>query len=100
MDIASKRQKATENRLLSALASEERERLLPGLEVVALNPGDVLYQPGERIRYVMFPTNGILATTVAMRDGATAEAGIVGREGMVGYCTFLGCDTAPFQTVV
>src|SRR5207249_1265609 len=25
---------------------------------------------------------------------------IVGREGMVGYCTFLGCDTAPFQTVV
>ena len=35
-----------------------------------------------------------------MKGGATAEAGMVGREGMVCLCTFLVCDTTPFQAVV
>jgi CRP-like cAMP-binding protein len=60
----------------------------------------VLYEPGQRIPYVHFPTKGVIATTVRMADGRSAEAGMVGREGMVCPCILLECDTTPFEAVV
>jgi hypothetical protein len=44
-----------ENSLLAAVPRKDYRRLLAGLEPVTLTFGEVLYEPGETIRYVYFP---------------------------------------------
>ena len=100
MPSSPKSQDAVQNRLLAALPRNDYLRLAPRLEVIPLVLGEVLYEPGQPIPYVHFPTRGVIATMVRMKDGATAEAGMVGREGMVCVCTFLEVDITPFQATV
>lgn len=87
------------NRILSATHREEYERLLPRMEYVELRRGGVLYEAGEQIRHVFFPYGGTISVVVQMRDGAQAEVGVVGREGMLGLPLVLGTDTAPFRAL-
>jgi len=42
--------------MLAALPRKQYQRLLAGLESVALTFGEVLYEPGERIGMLIFPT--------------------------------------------
>ena len=44
------------NRLLATLPKNEYKRLLPMLKTVNLVLGEVLYEPGEAIKYVIFLT--------------------------------------------
>ena len=88
------------NRLLAALPAEEYERLLPHLEPVSLSLGETVYESGERMDYVYFPTDSIVSLLYTMLDGATAEMGLVGREGVVGIALFMGGDTMPNRAVV
>jgi hypothetical protein len=41
----------TGNRILAKLPPKEQERLLPRFEIARLERGQVLYEPGEIIRY-------------------------------------------------
>ena len=50
-----------ENRLLSALPREEYERLAPHLKEVSLPQSQVLWHPGESIRYVYFPNHCMIS---------------------------------------
>ncbi len=88
------------NRLLAALPAEEYERLLPHLEPVSFSLGETVYESGERMEYVYFPTDSIVSLLYTMLDGATAEMGLVGREGVVGIALFMGGDTMPNRAVV
>ena len=88
------------NRLLAALPKDEYRRLLPDLELVPLNFGEVIYKPGDLIRHVYFPTAGILSLLAAAEEHATLEVGIVGREGMVGLPIFMGVKTSRDCAVV
>jgi len=89
------------NWLLTGLPKEEYARLLPHLEAVALDTGQVLYQPQEPIRYLYFPDNGcVVSLTTAMEDGSTVEVGAVGSEGLVGLSVFWGVQTSPYGAVV
>ena len=88
------------NRLLAALPPEEYERLLPCLEPVSFALGDIVYESGERMEHVYFPTDSIVSLLYTMLDGATAEMGLVGREGVVGIALFMGGDTMPNRAVV
>ena len=62
--------------------------------------GDVLYEPGVKLRYVYFPTTSIVSLLYVMEDGASAEIAIVGNEGMLGISLFMGGDTTPSRAVV
>jgi CRP-like cAMP-binding protein len=89
-----------ENRILAALSTSEYERLLPHLEEVSLKLGEVLSRPNEPLDYVYFPHRGTISAVVLMEDGAEAEIGIVGNEGMYGLSVILGTDTSPLQAIV
>jgi CRP-like cAMP-binding protein len=88
------------NRLLAALPRREFTRLLRRLALVPLGQGEVLYEAGEPIPFVYFPESGLVSIVAPMGDGAIAETGMVGKEGMVGIPLFLGKQRAPFRAVV
>lgn len=88
------------NRLLAALPKREYQRLRPNLEQFPLVFREILYEPGDLIRNVYFPTGGVIALLAAGEDRATFEVGIVGREGMVGMPIFMGVTTSRDRAVV
>ncbi len=81
-----------QNRILAALPEDDYQRLAPHLEPIALPSREVLHEAETPIRWVYFPTSGIVSLVLVMGDGALAEVGMVGREGMVGVSVFLGSD--------
>lgn len=88
------------NRLLAALPKDEYQRLLPKLKPVPLVFREVIYESGDLIRNVYFPTSGIISLLAAVEDRATLEVGIVGREGMVGLPAFMGVKASGNRAVV
>jgi len=82
--IAAVARAGTPNRLLAALPAKEYERLLAGLEPIKLTYGEVLYEPGERMRHVYFPSDCLVSLLTVVEGHRALEVGLVGREGMVG----------------
>jgi CRP-like cAMP-binding protein len=89
-----------ENHLLSALAIEEYEHLLPNLQNVALTQGDIIYDFGGHLDYIYFPTTSVVSLLYTTEEGSTAEMGLTGNDGVVGLALFLGGDTMPNRAVV
>ena len=88
------------NRLLAVLPAIERERVYPGLELVSMPLGKVLYESGSQLDHVYFPANSIVSLLYVMADGASAEIAVVGNDGMVGVALFMGGETTPSRAVV
>src|ERR1041385_492859 len=88
------------NQLLAALPKDEYGRLAPSLKPFPLVFGEVIYEPGDLIRRVFFPTSGIISLLANVEEGGTREVGIVGREGLVGMPLFMGVKTSPNRAVV
>ena len=88
------------NRLLAGLGPKVHERLAPHLERSPLDLGQVLHQPGSRMRHVYFPTTAIVSLLYVMEDGASAEIAVVGNDGILGISLFMGGDTTPYWAVV
>jgi CRP-like cAMP-binding protein len=93
-------QSLAESRLLAALPPAERARLLPELESTAFSPGDVVYESGQRLQHIYFPTSCIASLVIATQDGVTAEVALVGNEGALGIALFLGGATMLNRAVV
>ena len=90
----------TQNRLLAALPSAEFERLSGHLELVLMPLGEALYESGDLLRYVYFPTTSIVSLLFVLENGSTAEIAVVGNEGIVGISLFMGGKTTPSRAVV
>jgi CRP-like cAMP-binding protein len=88
------------NHLLAAFPAAERERLFPQLELVAMPLGSVLYESGDVLRYVYFPTTAIVSLLYVLADGASAEISVVGNEGLIGIALFMGGETTPSRALV
>jgi len=93
-------QAPTRNHLLAALPAADYQRLEPHLEPVELTLGCAIYESGERMCHVFFPTAGIVSLLYVLADGATTEFALVGNCGMVGISTFMGGDSTPSRAVV
>jgi CRP-like cAMP-binding protein len=88
------------NRLLLALQPDELAELKPHLETVSLASGRVLAEPNERLSHAYFPESCVVSFVRRMNDGATAEVGTVGDEGVVGLPLYLGASSGLSLTVV
>jgi CRP-like cAMP-binding protein len=89
-----------DNHLLSVLPKTEWERIAPHLVELDMPLGEVVYESGDRLDYVYFPTTAIVSLLYVMEDGASAEIAIVGNEGLIGIALFMGGETTPSRAVV
>lgn len=89
-----------QNRLLGSLPESVRDNLFPFLEAKSLELGDVLYESGDRLPHVYFPTDSIVSLMYVMEDGAAAEISVVGNEGVVGIAVFMGGASTTSRAIV
>jgi CRP-like cAMP-binding protein len=88
------------NHLLSVLPEAEWERIGPHMVEVDMPLGQVVYESGDRLRHVYFPSTAIVSLLYVMENGASGEIAIVGNEGVVGIALFMGGETTPSRAVV
>ena len=88
-----------QNHLLAALPPAIQQRLFPMLELVPLPLGKVLYESGDTMRYVYFPTDSIVSLLYVMESGASAEISVVGKDGIVGVSLFMGGESTSSRAV-
>lgn len=98
--LAVSAQVATGNRILAALPREQFARLEPHLSDVRLERDEVLYLTGDEIRYVYFPTSGLMSLLSTSESGSTVEVAMVGNEGIVGLPVILKNRMSPYEVTV
>ncbi len=86
--------------MLGSLPLAEWQRWSPQLEPVDMPLGQVLYESGNALTHVYFPTTSIVSLLYVMQDGASAEIAVVGNEGIVGVSLFMGGESTPSRAVV
>lgn len=89
-----------DNKLLKVFSDESIKRITPHLRLIDLPLGAVLYESGQHISSVYFPTNSIVSLLYVMQDGASAEISVVGNEGVVGIAVFMGGESTPNRAIV
>lgn len=89
-----------QNHLLNALPNAELERLFPELEFVHMPLGKVVYESGELLRHVYFPTTCIISLLYVTENGSSAEIAMVGKEGLLGISIYMGGNTTTHRAVV
>jgi CRP-like cAMP-binding protein len=92
--------KTPTNKILQALPAAEYAALAPNLRPMALELGEILYQPDDEMQYVYFVNSGVISLLAMLESGATVEAGVIGPEGMLGIAVILGARTTPHQGLV
>jgi len=93
-------QRPRDNHVLASLEKEEAERLFPELESVEMPLGWSVYEAGQPMEHLYFPTTSIVSLLYVMADGASAEIAITGYEGLVGISLFMGGESTPSRAVV
>jgi CRP-like cAMP-binding protein len=88
------------NRLIAALPEAELDQLRPDLHPVDWTMQQTVYEAGAPIEQVYFVETGLACIVVIMANGATAEVGMIGAEGLVGASVLLGGGAAAQHIVV
>jgi CRP-like cAMP-binding protein len=79
-----------QNGLLAALPPEQWKQWQPHLEYADMPLGHVLYEPGDTLTDVYFPTTAVVSLLYLLENGASGEIAVVGNDGVVGISLFLG----------
>ena len=88
------------NALLASLSSGDAAALQPHLRRVELQQKSVLYNAGDAVNAVYFPTSAVISLVVTLITGETTEAAMVGNDGAVGMSSALDGRIALSQAVV
>jgi CRP-like cAMP-binding protein len=88
-----------DNQVLAAIPAKHHGRL-DRLEPVALEFGQVLYEPGGKIEHVYFPIDSLISLLTAVDKRRTLEVGMVGNEGMTGMPFILGLGVSGVRALV
>lgn len=88
------------NRILAALPVSEFARLEDDLELVELPLGRILFDAGDSLDFVYFPTSCIVSLVFATENGSSAELAMTGNDGLLGIPLVLGGQTTTHKVVV
>lgn len=91
---------AHENRLLAMLSTQLLARLQPRLESITLTKGQTLYDEGDPVDFVVFPTSGLISLTSSTAEGGTVEILSVSSDGLLGLPLRTHPDGAPHSARV
>jgi CRP-like cAMP-binding protein len=86
--------------VLASIPAAQYRRLGAQLEPTRLEFEQVLYEPGESIRFVYFPLNSLISLLTAVGKHRTLEVGMVGNEGMAGMPFILGVGVSGVRALV
>jgi CRP-like cAMP-binding protein len=89
-----------QNLLLNVLPGKIIERMFPHLELISMKLGDVVYESGDPLQHVYFPTTAIISLHCITENGASIEIAGVGNEGVVGIALLMGGNTMPSMATV
>ena len=92
--------KPVSNLILLSISDSDYGSLRPHLEYLNLPNHLVLHESGATLEFAHFLNQGLISLVVVMKDGRTAEAGIVGNEGFIGTSAAVGLKGSPLQAVV
>jgi CRP-like cAMP-binding protein len=92
--------KPVSNIILLSIVDSDYAALRPHLEYVELPNHMVLHEAGDKLEFAYFPNSGLISLVVAMKDGKTVEAGVVGNEGYTGIPAAVGLRRSPLQAIV
>jgi CRP-like cAMP-binding protein len=88
------------NQLLLSLPEGSLQRLLPALELRAIERGQVINRADRPVEHLYFVNRGLISLVKAMRDGRTVEIGVVGIEGVSNALALFGLNKAHLECVV
>jgi CRP-like cAMP-binding protein len=88
------------NRLSLLFSDDDYERLRPHLAHVVFEYKKSLYETSRPIENVYFPIDGVASLVITTADGASAEVGTIGNEGIVGLPICFGDREAPSSVYV
>ncbi|MFZ3330781.1 MAG: Crp/Fnr family transcriptional regulator [Candidatus Acidiferrales bacterium] len=88
------------NKILSAIPEHEFSAIGPHLEAVVLPRHRILHEPNADLDFGYFPNSGLISLVVAMEDGKTVEAAVVGNEGAAGIPSAVSLTRSPLREVV
>lgn len=92
--------RAIANRILLSLTDREFRAIRPDLELIGLAHHSILHEGNRKTEDVYFPNEGLISLVIVMANGKSAEAGVVGNEGVVGLEALLGFRRSPLREIV
>ena len=88
------------NRLLLALPASNLKRLMPELELVRCQRGQVLMNADSPLDNVFFPDSGVVSVVAVYADGSVIEMATIGREGCSDMQAVFGATRSSVQLLV
>jgi CRP-like cAMP-binding protein len=88
------------NLLLASLSESDAAALRPHLKAIHLESEQVLFEAGEEITDVYFPTGAIVSLVVGLSSGEIIEAAMIGKDGVVGAFAALGGNNPVNRAIV
>lgn len=88
---------AQDNLILQQINEPIFQRLLPRLQLVSLNKGDIVYEKGSSQQGAFFPISAVLALQADMSDGFVSDVALIGNRSMTvagACCTGSSYDRA------
>lgn len=88
------------NRLLQALPVQDRANVVDGCVNVELNRSQRLYDSGEAMLHIHFPTSAFVSVVSAIDGRETLRAAMIGNEGAIGYELAFDVERAAHRVLV
>ena len=87
------------NHFLASLSSHDGELIKPHLRPLELPNAMIFYKEEDTITQLYFPESGVVSLTVGFTNGQFVEAGMIGRNGVVGVAAALDGGIAINQAI-
>ena len=88
------------NRLLLHLPATNLKRLMPELEQIRCQRGQVLMDADSPLDHVFFPDSGVVSVVAVYADGSIIEMATIGREGCTAIQAIFGAKTSSVRLLV
>jgi CRP-like cAMP-binding protein len=88
------------NALLASLSPSDAAAIQPHLKNIDLEHKRVLFEAGDTVTQVYFPTGAVISLVIGLSTGEMIEAAMVGRDGVVGASSALDGRISLSQAIV